>query len=79
MLYVDKGRPDKAHIGKASIIFDPTVYETEKMFNYGPFEFIIDVGSSVGLWLGLSVFGLYDLAIEFYEHIRRAVVHMIRH
>ncbi len=78
LLYVDKGRPDKAHIGKASIIFDPTVYETEKMFNYGPFEFIIDVGSSVGLWLGLSVFGLYDLAIEFYELIKRAV-HMIRH
>ena len=40
------------------IAFNQQVKVTEKIFNYGPFQFVIDVGSSVGLWLGLSVLGI---------------------
>ncbi len=45
------------------ITFNNRVKVTDTVFNYSPFEFIIDVGSSVGLWLGLSVLGLYDLLV----------------
>ena len=42
----------------------------EKVANYYMFDFIIDVGSSMGLWLGLSVFGLYDLAANVVDFIK---------
>ena len=49
---------------KIYIAFNTNVKVTEKIFSYGPFQFIIDVGSSVGLWLGLSVLGFYDLTVQ---------------
>ena len=52
------------------ITFNDRVKVTETVFNYSPFQFIIDVGSSVGLWLGLSVLGLYDLWILILEYIQ---------
>ena len=36
-----------------------------KVIVYGWFEFIIDAGSSLGLWLGLSALGIWDLAVEY--------------
>ncbi len=50
--------------GRVLIHFDENVYITEKLYNYDSFKFIIDIGSSLGLWLGLSVFGLYDILIR---------------
>ena len=40
-----------------------TMIVTEKVVNYDLFQFIIDVGSSLGLWLGLSVLGLQELLV----------------
>ena len=54
--------------GAAFISIVQHVHVTEKVANYSLFEFIVDVGSSLGLWLGLSVLGLFDLvktAVEF--------------
>ena len=31
---------------------------------YGLFDLIVDVGSSLGLWIGLSALGMFDLVIE---------------
>ena len=42
---------------RALITFNPKVSVNEKVLNYSIFQFIIDVGSSLGLWLGLSVLG----------------------
>ncbi len=42
-----------------------TVKITETSFNYGLFQYVIDVGSS--LWLGLSVLGLYDMGEPAFE------------
>ena len=56
--------------GRANIYFDEQVEVTEKTFNYGYYNFIIDVGSSIGLWFGLSVFGIYDLVIQTFEFVR---------
>ncbi len=52
------------------ITFNNRVKVTETVFNYSPFEFIIDVGSSVGLWLGLSVLGLYDLLVLAVQYVQ---------
>ena len=38
------------------------VYTTKKLA-YGSSEFLIDMGSSLGLWFGLSVFGITDIGI----------------
>ena len=44
--------------------FKKTVRVEKKVVVYTWFNFIIDVGSSLGLWLGLSALGITDLAIE---------------
>ncbi len=56
--------------GRVFIDFDEQVEVTEKIFNYSTYNFIIDVGSSLGLWFGLSVFGIYDLVIEIFKFVR---------
>ncbi len=56
--------------GRAIIHFDEQVEVTEKTFNYSYYNFIIDVGSSMGLWFGLSVFGIFDLLIETFQFVK---------
>ena len=46
------------------INFKDTVKIEQKVVVYTFFNFIIDVGSSLGLWLGLSALGITDLAID---------------
>ena len=46
------------------------IYTTKKLA-YGSSEFLIDMGSSLGLWFGLSVFGLTDLGIVAFQWIRK--------
>ena len=45
--------------------FKKTVRVEKKIVVYTLFNFIIDVGSSLGLWLGLSALSIVDLAFEF--------------
>ena len=44
--------------------FKKTVRVEKKVIVYTWFNFIIDVGSSLGLWLGLSALNITDLVIE---------------
>ena len=46
------------------IRFKKTVKVEKKIVSYTGFNFIIDIGSSLGLWLGLSALGITDLAIN---------------
>ena len=39
---------------------------------YGSFELIVDIGSSLGLWIGLSFLGIYDQALEGIKWIKTA-------
>ena len=48
---------------------DEVVYTTKKLA-YGPSEFLVDMGSSLGLWFGLSVFGITDLGIMAFQWIK---------
>ena len=45
---------------QVSLEFDPSVKVTRYVMAYGSFELIVDVGSSLGLWIGLTFIGLFD-------------------
>ena len=49
---------------------DQVVYTTKKLA-YGPSDFLIDMGSSLGLWFGLSVFGITDLGIMAFRRVKK--------
>ena len=62
--------PTFTNYASTYIAFNHKVVVTEKVKNYSLFQYIIDVGSSLGLWLGLSVLGLHNLivmAVQFIE------------
>ena len=62
---------------KLKIVFDDIVVWKTKMLAYDFSDFLIDMGSSLGLWFGLSVFGITDLGImviQWAENIRRGAL-----
>ena len=40
--------------------FDPEVTMTRHDWAYGTFELVVDIGSSLGLWIGISFLGIFD-------------------
>ena len=53
----------RSKVAKLNLVFDDIVVLKTKMLAYGFSDFLIDMGSSLGLWFGLSVFGIRDLVI----------------
>ena len=51
--------------------FHPNVHYTKKYLTYDFSSFLIDIGSSLGLWFGLSVFGLTDICFLFVNTVRK--------
>ena len=47
--------------------FKKTARVEKSIVAYTWFNFIIDVGSSLGLWLGLSALGVTDVAIKGFQ------------
>ena len=45
--------------------FDDSVKILEERNDYDLFALMVEVGSSLGLWIGLSAIGLFDLSLEF--------------
>ena len=67
-----KNKPDHPRamtMSKVNLHFKEEVPKTFKMINYTPYDFLIDSGSSLGLWLGLSIFSLTDLSIDALHYI----------
>ena len=50
--------------------FADTVVYTTKALPYGPSQFLIDMGSSLGLWFGLSLFGITDKSILALQRVK---------
>ena len=46
------------------IKLDKTVKVVQYIKAYGPFDLIVEVGSSLGLWIGLSAIGIFDFFIS---------------
>ena len=45
--------------------FENKVLVTESMISFDELNLLVDVGSSLGLWMGLSVFGILDKVVQF--------------
>ena len=63
MVFSNGRGKDSALYAFLTLDFADEVAYTTKELAYGPSEFLIDMGSSLGLWFGLSVFGITDLGI----------------
>ena len=47
------------------------VVVTEEIFAYGSVDLLIEVGSALGLWVGLSALGMFDLLLEACSRIKK--------
>ncbi len=43
----------------------------EEVSSYDKFSLIVEIGSSLGLWLGLCVIALYDLAVDVLVKLKK--------
>ena len=55
------------------ISFDDTVQQSIMKSAYGSVDLLIEAGSSLGLWLGLSAIGLYDLMVLAWAKLKGAM------
>ena len=65
-------RLDKSDI---RIMFDEKVTVFKDVFAYDGFNLVVDVGSALGLWLGLSALSIFDKILEFYNLSRSKCYH----
>ena len=73
--YIITENDSKKHaFSKSYLTFNQKVLVTEKVPNYDVFKYIIDVGSSLGLWLGLSVLGLHDLVVWAVQFVNNSFI-----
>ena len=61
-----------------TLTFDDLVMYTTRKLAYGPSNFLIDIGSSLGLWFGLSVFGITDLGITAFQWVKNSRQEVMR-
>ena len=71
VLFVGKKMNDHESNSTLRLRFDNIVVHRTKMLAYGFSDFLIDLGSSLGLWFGLSVFGITDLGIGAVQLVKR--------
>ena len=68
---------DVEHLAKNMTLlelrFEKFVRIEKKLVVYTWFTFIIDIGSSLGLWLGLSALGIIDLSIKGFSFVMKKI------
>ena len=55
------------------MLFKTSVKETEELLAYGLVDLAVEIGSSLGLWVGLSALGVFDVAIVAGGEIRKYI------
>ena len=60
--------------GGTTLMFDEIVIFTEDIIIYDFSNFLVDLGSNVGMWFGLSVVGLTDLIMNAFSRIKTALM-----
>ena len=69
---LSKGQKKKAlHPSILILKFDEVVVHKTKVLAYRFSNFVIDMGSSLGLWFGLSVFGITDLIFTVFQYAKK--------
>ena len=70
---LSNGLKDRHYTSRAylMIMFDDLVIKHTKALGYNFSDFLIDMGSSLGLWFGLSVFGILDLGILIMQWMKK--------
>ena len=54
--------------------FAKNVRIEKKVLSYTLFDFVIDAGSSMGLWLGLSALSAADLVVDTFDTLKRMIL-----
>ena len=49
------------------LFFDEIIHVKTTVVAYGPTSLLVEIGSCLGLWLGLSVVGVFDMTITMFE------------
>ena len=55
-------------------LFDENANVFEDVNNYDEFSLIVEVGSSLGLWIGLSALAVFDLLMEVIQNFSDMVI-----
>ena len=66
------GKPDHPMktYARVNLRFKKEVEKRYRVISYDFYNFLIDIGSSLGLWLGISVFSLTDIALQMVNSMR---------
>ena len=48
----------------------PKVMIIRQEASYSIFDLIVEVGSALGLWIGLSVLGVFNVMLEYLQHFK---------
>ena len=49
------------------IIINDEINVNKDVYAYDMFSLIVDLGSALGLWLGLSALSIFDFLLDFYQ------------
>ena len=60
----------KPTYARVNLSFKKEVEKRSRVISYDFYNFLIDIGSSLGLWLGISVFSLTDIALQMVNSMR---------
>ena len=72
-----KGASDhpKKTYARVNLDFDTAVEKRYRVISYDFYNFLIDIGSSLGLWLGISVLSLTDIVLQMFVSMR-SIIHL---
>ena len=64
---------------KIQIFVQENVSEFTKVHSYSPSDYMVEIGSSLGLWLGLSVISFFDILILSNRFVKKSVEQLLGH
>ena len=62
-----------------NVEFDKDVQVHKRVYSYDAFSLIVELGSALGLWVGLSALGLLDIIIEACFRAKQSVKNHLKH
>ena len=62
-----------------NVEFDKDVQIYKRVYSYDEFSLTVELGSALGLWIGLSALGLFDIIIEACFRAKQSVKNHLKH